>query len=293
MLTYLVLPKLGIVHALLVLEGIGTFPIILKITEHKHRKNLSNLTRASDWFVLLCQISVSLYWLIVRPITDAHWESVNLTLPVSVILISFQWWDNYVGLQPGSRLCRKLMKLKKSLQKTRTRTYLVINLWKILVNLVLFIFIIGNWKLDCFRVLFYMRTSADRCLLEQIVLTNSGKNLEPLINSLVNVIATFLCYQCVKIACKVLCQVPCFVLPLSLLPFLSILAIPAINLGKFQWTNISESFSWSSTNSWNEYMQCVVIQEHLPIGILWIISLLLLANQIFSTRTERLASIEK
>ena len=292
MLTYFVLPKLEMVHALLVLEGIGTFPIILKITEHKYQK-LSKLARFSDWFVLFCQISVPLYWLAVRPIINEHWDTVNIILPVSVLLISLHWWDNYVGLRPGSRLCRTLLKLKKSLQRTRTRTYLVVNLWKVCVNLVLFILVIGNWRLDCYRTLFYVQKSADTCLAGQISLTVSAENLEPLINALVNVTTTFLCYQCVKIACSVLCQVPCFVLPLSLLPFLSIVVIPAIDLEAFQWTNVFESFQWRITTSWNDYMLCAVLKEHLPIGILWIISILLLADQIFNTRTERLASIEK
>ncbi|CAI9738242.1 Hypothetical predicted protein [Octopus vulgaris] len=47
------------------------------------------------------------------------------------------------------------------------------------------------------------------------------------------------------------------------------------------------------TSYWNEYMECSFEKEHILLGIIWVISLLIVANQIFSSKTERLASSEK
>lgn len=289
-LAYLALPQLEVTQALLVLEGIGFLPSVFKVMEQKQQKPA---IRLFDWLAFFGQSSIIFYWILVRPVNDGRWCYLNLILPLSLIFISFQWWDNYLAVKPSSNILKKLSVLRKNLQKTRTRTYLIVTIWKAVLCFLLVVFTIGGKNGNCFKILFYQSKIADGCLGGLLNLKNSGYRDEPLITALINLLSSLLCYQCVKLACRILCQIPCFVLPLSVLTPLALISLSAIKISKLRWTNILETFQWIPTSYWNEYMECNVEKEHILLGIIWVISLLIVANQIFISKTERLASTEK
>ncbi|GAB1606839.1 chitin synthase chs-2-like [Argonauta hians] len=287
-LTYLVLPQLEVTQLLLVLEGIAILPSFLKLAEQQ-----TCITRVFNCLAIFGQSSILFYWMVFRPLNDRRWYYLNAILPVALIFISVQWWDNYLGSKPSCNLLKKLSTLRRNLQKTRTRTYLIVILWKTLLNFILVVFAIGGENRKCYEILFYRRRIANDCFGGFLNIKNSGYCEEPLITALINLFSSFLCYQCVKIACKILCQIPCFVLPLSLLTPLAVLSLPLIKTDELQWKNVLKTVKWTQTRSWYDYMICNAEKEHILLAIIWLISLLIVANQIFRSKTERLASTEK
>lgn len=58
-------------------------------------------------------------------------------IPVSVLLMSFRWWENYISANSVFRPIRLLSRIKEKLSESRYYMHLFISLWKICLILIM------------------------------------------------------------------------------------------------------------------------------------------------------------
>lgn len=89
-----------------------------------------------DAIAVICQVTALLVWPLIKPHkkTDHPW-----LLPLSAVLISFGWWENFVDVTSPFEVVKKIAKLKTRLRRTRYWTYTVISLWKMAVFLLMLV----------------------------------------------------------------------------------------------------------------------------------------------------------
>lgn len=85
-----------------------------------------------DVVMILFQLSALFVWPLFAPqkSTDSPW-----LLSVSVLLVSFGWWENFVEVSSPFPIIQKLGKMKKRLRRTRYFAYLILSVWKMAVFL--------------------------------------------------------------------------------------------------------------------------------------------------------------
>lgn len=89
-----------------------------------------------DAFAIMFQISALVVWPFIEPYKN---EKHPWLLPLSAILISFGWWENFVDITSPFEIIRKIGKMKTKLRRTRYWTYTVISLWKMAVFLAILV----------------------------------------------------------------------------------------------------------------------------------------------------------
>ncbi len=56
------------------------------------------------------------------------WQDIYWQVPLSLVLISIKWWENYVD---RNRCTAKLFELKKEIQRVRVKMSVITSLWGI------------------------------------------------------------------------------------------------------------------------------------------------------------------
>lgn len=77
-----------------------------------------------DVFSILSQATAFVVWPMIEK------KSVMWLIPVSVLLISCGWWENYVSEDSPIPMLRNLGKVNKNFQNSRYFSYLFISIWK-------------------------------------------------------------------------------------------------------------------------------------------------------------------
>lgn len=142
MLVYVALPSLDVVRGVMLTSCIcfipGTFGILSRNKKSDHRQ--WGLKLVADILALLAQFSALIIWpwkhyqdtynpLASAKIRSQH-ELETLLIPISILLASFGWWENYVNSKSSFSLIKKLAETKESLNKTRYFTYIFVSVWK-------------------------------------------------------------------------------------------------------------------------------------------------------------------
>ena len=76
---------------------------------------------------------------------------IRWTLPVSLVLISVGFWQNYVDVNTMRMggLTETLVDFKKSIRKSKTKLYLIVSSWKIVLT---FFLLMGFVDMDIIDV---------------------------------------------------------------------------------------------------------------------------------------------
>lgn len=142
MLVYVSLPSLDVVRGVMLTSCIcfipGAFGILSRNRKTDHRQ--WGLKLIADILALLAQFSALIIWpwkhyqdtynpLASGKIKNQH-ELETLLIPISIVLTSFGWWENYVNSKSSFSLIKKLAETKESLNKTRYFTYIFVSCWK-------------------------------------------------------------------------------------------------------------------------------------------------------------------
>lgn len=63
-------------------------------------------------------------------------------IPVTILLISFGWWENYISKHSPIPFIKKLGKLRESFDQTRYFNYMFISIWKIICFFLTILFVL-------------------------------------------------------------------------------------------------------------------------------------------------------
>lgn len=142
MLVYVALPSLDVVRGVMLTSCIcfipGAFGILSRNKKTDHRQ--WGLKLCADILALLAQFSALIIWPwkhyqdTYNPLASAkmknQYELETLLIPISIVLASFGWWENYVNSKSPFSLIKKLAETKQHLNKTRYFTYIFVSCWK-------------------------------------------------------------------------------------------------------------------------------------------------------------------
>lgn len=132
-MVYTVFPNLDVIKAVMLTNAFCLLPGILGTFSRGFEK-LWGIKCAVDVIAIFCQLSALFVWPLIEPhkSTKNHW-----TLPVSAILISFGWWENFIDESSPFPPMKFLAKMKTKLRRTRYFTYTFISIWKMAVFLLM------------------------------------------------------------------------------------------------------------------------------------------------------------
>lgn len=309
-LVFVVIPRLDIFRGILIMTGVGVIPSILKLfdvpplsvndgTTHQstnrrapHSKARRTMAYIIDVLSCAGQVSALFIWPLTEYFNGQQELDVIIILPISLIFISLNWWENYVTkISKDKFFLGALYSHKKQIRKQRTKLNLAICFWKIILTLLATGIIFGIGE-DCLDTFLFRKVGISTCTLTKAsvsYLSNTHDLTVAFIVAAVNIFSSWLCYLLAKTACKVLLQIPSFALPL-------ILATPCslIILGSRFSTNWEfDVFPDPSILNLSNYLDYLLQVHYVPVVAVWFLSFLSVVGHIMRPKTERLAQTDK
>lgn len=211
------------------------FPAILKtILEREEVKSMRIcISRGVNILAVIFQFGSQGLWIYYVYIAIGSIDSQTVTLmvllPISLILVSVTWWENFVNKHKSDRdtssNCEKgASNLKMDTHKEKVGV--LVNLWKIIIMIVLMPCLVYGifckTRDTCIKVFFFHHGPAELRYISNASMTdnrNFGKDCisyVPFIVSIVNIFSNLICFKFAKAACKILAQKFCFALPVLL-----------------------------------------------------------------------------
>ena len=91
-----ILPNMDTLRGLVLTLGVACVPALLKLIDREEEKGRSFFTYVGDLVALMIQVSLLLLWPI-HFMTRDEWPTEVWALPLSLLLVSCGYWENYVN----------------------------------------------------------------------------------------------------------------------------------------------------------------------------------------------------
>ncbi|KAK3789461.1 hypothetical protein RRG08_059582 [Elysia crispata] len=248
--TFVILPTFDPVMASVLMLTVVTFPSLLRVIEnitslrspsaasytssspskrvssasYRSTERKSKLRTILKWGMDILALGSHILALVMYTVrTHEMYNRMGLTVlfPVSAVLVSLNWWPNFVQKIPA--LCT----LRTSVKENRVKIDFFTYLWKIIVTFIGVIIMFGTGSGgDCARTLFFISQDASNCSIIQDDLalydgstSGLGTGCDPhtaFYFALTSILASIVCYNVGMAACRVRAQMVCFALPLIL-----------------------------------------------------------------------------
>ena len=236
MLAFVVLPLLdNVIQMAMVMMGVGLTPaIMLTVQRVLNRKfyiqenersyevqdtKMFILRLSLDIFALLCQIVGLITWPIYVLLKDKDHEHLAWSVPLSLILISLGYWENYVDLAPykGKKM-RNLGLILRVRRRIRqdfgVRLRLITSFWKMVVAFLMTMAFVPIHEKVTLKKLFSLDTSGcDGTISHDDI---SSLELDWVWVWLIHVGSALVCYFGARTAAKIHVQSISYALPLVL-----------------------------------------------------------------------------
>lgn len=298
---FYVLPSIDPIRGLALTFGVGVVPAILKIFDSQSEDGRKFYVILADVVALVSQISILVLWPI-RNLIEYEDVELSWTIPVSLLLISVGWWENYINKFTNmGKIGMRLREFKHKVRRMRTKIYILASLWKIIITMTLMTVMVTAGSKSCLSVLYFDVEYAADC---PHLVNPSGNNVDsdvlhynPYWVALVQIIACLLCYQFSKTACKVMLQVVSFSLPLMLAaPFIGGLLIASCETWFKDGSSLMPPYLfWTCDIDGisRGFLETLYSDYLLPIALLWWVSFMWVTFHIWMPRVERLVQTEK
>ncbi|KAG5321682.1 CHS8 synthase, partial [Acromyrmex heyeri] len=309
-----VLPELDVVKGAMLTNCVCFVPGLLGLLSRNKSKDDSKrfVLVLVDIAALAAQATSFVLW----PFLDSSRRSLWL-IPLTLILVSCGWWENYVSIQSRIGLIRSLGRVKKEMRLTRYFTYMLVTVWKIMAFFISSVLIL-HIKGDNVGHLFSMLSSAfgdHKITVTSIKSINSGSlpdlseiltgDITEVVNAdfntpiyvlLLQIAGAYFAYVFGKFACKILIQGFSYAFPVNLtIPVSISLLIAACGLRNndpcFFHGTVPDYLFYESPlpNFLNDF----VSKQYAWVWLLWLLSQTWITLHIWTPKCERLASTEK
>lgn len=298
MFVFKVLPFLdNILQGLGLMAGASLLPSFLQILNSKptETKKLTCFYYILDILTFIAQLSALVAWPIVSAVRDNQTSDLTWAIPLSLLLISFGWWENYVDQNTKlGRLGEALVRLKKRTRRSKTKTYMIASVWKMILT---FIFTLAFISMDYdVNGLFKFTDDDAECKNTVSHLDLGGLTLDWVWVWLTNLGAGIVSYYCARTAAKTHIQPISFALPLLLsTPLLMGLLIGGCstwNGNPCKYSDIIPSYLFWQCYP-QEKLQWVFWDQFGWLMVLWWLSQIWVTKHIWNPKSERLAKTEK
>lgn len=317
-----VFPRIDVLTALTLTNAVCIVPSILNFlsswSTDCSKKSVRNT--GFDLMVVLFQLTVFLYFILAPQKNNP----VELwTAPISCLLISCAWWENFVS--DNSKIFARLKNIKDNIEECRHFLYVIIPLWKIgliLASCAAILLIVDEYTRKEINSFFFTNiknsltnfnisiewpkkygeeianmTQNDNFTVEypQIdYVTEDWVSYFPIIVTCVHVVSSYLCFISGKFACKICIQGFSYALPVVLcVPTTMCLLYFLTGCHKYSdifTINVLPYLTWCPMKRLEDFF----IADYSPQGgfmwIFWIISQIWLTHHIWISKTKRMAS---
>nr|KAG5714921.1 hypothetical protein BaRGS_000409 [Batillaria attramentaria] len=249
---FLVAPAYDPLMVILLGQGVALVPALLRIYRVKRSKQENQSFEDIRWSWLnfsACVLTLVFLGLVAFRLYEDD-IVLPVAIPVSLALLSVEWWENFVPVKDAWKRLRRrenremrkfkrtrsmagrveqktfeagsfLFRAKYAIRERRTKIEAVCMVWKIFLNLVIPMAIFAsNGSTDCVSALYFTADSAHDCSLWGDGLDSSGSgwcdSYLPFVVAAVGIGASGLAYKAAKVACKIHAQRMCFALPFLL-----------------------------------------------------------------------------
>lgn len=142
LLMFVVLPEMDVVKAAMLTNCMCFIPAFFGMLSHYPGEEKRALRTLLDFFCLCAQAMGFFVWPFL--VESEHAWSV----PVSCLLVSCRWWENYVDKRSPFGFIARFGRMKDDLRKSRYFLYIFISAWKVLLYFCLMLFVnmltVGN-----------------------------------------------------------------------------------------------------------------------------------------------------
>ncbi|GFU93390.1 chitin synthase chs-2 [Trichonephila clavipes] len=229
-LVFVVFPRIDVMVALSLTNAVCILPSFLNVFSSWNSQNSAKawVNNALNLFAVLAQASIFI-WIAANSKSKT---SVEIFSVVSVILVSFTWWENFVG----SNFPKCLNSVKEDIDNSRHFIYVFISVWKIILIFLSFLIYLFSTGEDLKIFLKGLPESFTRHNLSVAWPEIDGHNIPttlqppsslpllnertqvflPLIVAGIHMLASFLCFSCGKFVCKICIQGFSYALPVLL-----------------------------------------------------------------------------
>ncbi|XP_046543810.1 chitin synthase chs-2-like [Haliotis rubra] len=327
MLVFYIIPSFEPLIGCLLMLNVAVIPGLLKIFEVTDLNNDANsevkaykedgnaricVRKMFDIFMVTLQVAAVAVWSYLA-YTVKESLLLSILIPVSLVLVSISWWDNYVHSKKTSSSDDSkgncLARIKRSIKKRGSKIYFLTSIWKIVLTIALPAVIFSWNSKQCLRAFFILEPAARNCsVFQKITITDTAQAgapstatschpYLPFFVATINIVSSIVCYKIGKSACKILAQVWCFAIPL----LLSIPVTCAIIISTYTFNDGISDFLGCKA-PWIpdvknldlfDFMVQYIETYWLPVGMASFVSLIYIAGHIFTPRCTRMASTEK
>ncbi|XP_044753059.1 chitin synthase chs-2 isoform X2 [Coccinella septempunctata] len=312
LLFFYILPDLDVVKGAMLTNCLCFVPACLGLLSRSNKESNRFLKVIVDLVAIGAQATGFVFWPIVEQKADL-W-----IIPVSTVLISIGWWENYISKHSQIPLIKRLSKVKDQFNESRYFTYMFMSIWKCLCFFLAVLFILlfkegevaflftkfsegfGEHQITITEVKpFLGGTSLPD--ISEIIPTGDDTTVQasdqtPVHFLLVSIFASYFAYIFGKFACKIMIQGFSYAFPVNLtIPVAISLLIAACGLRNEDPCFFNETippylfFTSPSALFLNDFIS----HQHVWIWLLWLLSQTWITIHIWTPKCERLARTEK
>nr|USH46112.1 chitin synthase chs-2 [Androctonus crassicauda] len=312
LLVFVVLPNLDVIKAAMLTNCVCFVPGVLALLSRNSEEEKRFLKVIVDILSILAQATGFFVW----PLVER--SSHSWAVPLSIFLVSFRWWENYVDKRSPISLVKRLSKMKDDLRKSRYFIYVFVSIWKILVIFCTMLSFLYMTMDDISHILRLFRESFQTHLIsvqrvksnllsgnlpdlptaspldEQIAIDSFP--MTPIYVVFIQAFSALLCYVFGKFACKICIQGFSFAFPISLTIPVSIsllIASCGVRMEDYCFFDdlLPKYLFWTCPQG--DFFQDFVTNQYAWMWLLWLLSQTWIAVHIWMPKCERLASTEK
>lgn len=271
--------------------------------------------RAVKSIVDLAAIAAQITGFVVWPLLENR--PVLWLIPVSALLTSCGWWENYVSPQSPFGFIRAMGRVKEDLKQTRYFTYMFLSLWKVMLFfcIVLVIMFFNGDEVANLFSLFGVGFGPHKIVVEEVA-TAFSSALPDLVEAsqagdtvdidasyntvtyvlIIQILGAYLCYVFGKFACKILIQGFSYAFPVNLtIPVAISLLIAACGIRNddpcFFHGSIPDYLFFESPPVFR--LSDFASRQMAWAWLLWLLSQTWITLHIWTPKCERLANTEK
>nr|CAD7200070.1 unnamed protein product [Timema douglasi] len=316
LLIFVILPNLDVVKGAMLTNCLCFVPGLLGMLTRNNEKSKRFIKMVIDLAALTAQATGFVVW----SLLEGGQKPELWLIPVTALMISCGWWENYVMIPKDSHtdFWRKLRKFMQRLKDTRYFTCIFVSLWKMISFFccVLLVLFLKNENVPNFFRKFKEAFSQHTIVVTEIKQLISGSGLPdlsdvtptgetvdmmswantPLYVLLIQILSAYLCYIFGKFACKIVIQGFSYAFPVNLtIPVTISLLITACGLRNnnpcFFHNVIPDYLFFESPPVF--LLSDFITKQQAWFWLLWLLSQTWITLHVWTPKAERLATTEK
>ncbi|XP_053696809.1 chitin synthase chs-2 [Sabethes cyaneus] len=311
LLFFVVLPEVDSVKGAMLTNCLCVIPGMLGLFSRTNKEG----KRAVKTIVDLAAIAAQITGFVVWPLLENR--AVLWLIPITALLTSCGWWENYVSAQSPFGFIRSMGRVKEDLKQTRYFTYMFLSLWKIILFfcfVLVVLFIRGDEVANLFS-LFGIGFGPHKIVVEEVTVAFSQAlpdlleasqvgdtvDIDASYNTvtyvlIIQILGAYFCYVFGKFACKILIQGFSYAFPVNLtIPVAISLLIAACGIRNddpcFFHGSIPDYLFFESPPVFR--LSDFANRQMAWAWLLWLLSQTWITLHIWTPKCERLANTEK